>query len=240
MRISAFLGVLLTSGMAATAAGAQDDANRRDRNTLIVRGEGEVKAKPDVAYATLGVITEGKRAQEAAAANAALTQKVMDAVRRQGVAEKDMQTSNFSVQPRYENRPNREPVIVGYQVSNQVRVTVRDLNKVGQVIDTGLDAGANNIYGLNFALEERARYTTDALTGAVREARRKAETLAAAAGVRLQGIVQLVEDGAARVPILQDRMEMSMARAATPVAPGEITVTASVTVVYAIAQNAGR
>jgi uncharacterized protein len=233
--------LLMSAAMATTAlAQAPDNAASRERNTLVVRGDGEVMAKPDVAYATVGVITEGKRAQDAAQANTALTQRIIDALRKQGIAEKDTQTSNYSVQPRYENRPNREPVIVGYQVSNQVRATVRDLVKVGAVIDAALEAGANNVYGVTFGLQERERYTSDALTAAVQEARRKAETLARAAGVRLLGVVQIQEGGSVRVPMLQDRMEFAARGAATPIVPGELTVNASVTVIYNIAQNGGR
>jgi uncharacterized protein len=238
-----FLTAVLTLA-ASTAvldpAAAQDNAANRERNTLIVRGQGEVSARPDVAYTTVGVITEGKRAQDASQANAAGTQRVMEALRKQGIAEKDIQTSNYSVQPRYENRPNREPVIVGYQVSNQVRATVRDLTKVGPVIDAALEAGANNIYGVSFGLQDRARFTADALTEAVQEARRKADTLARAAGVRILGIAQIQEGTTARLPIVQEQMEFAARAAATPISPGELTVNAAVTITFNIAQNGGR
>jgi len=205
-----------------------------ERNVLRVSGSGEAKASPDVAYVTVGVITEGKRAQEAAQANANLTQKVMDALRGRGIAEKDIQTSNYSVQPRYEDRPGRPPVIAGYQVSNQVRATVRKLDSVGSVIDAALDAGANNVQDVYFGLEAREKAEAEALTKAVQDARRKAETLAKAAGVRVVSVLQIQEGGFVRpVPILDARMEMvKAAGAATPVAPGELTVSANVMMVF--------
>lgn len=234
MTIKSFHACMAFVLVFASAAGLGQD--RQLQNTLTVTGTGEAKASPDVAYVTVGVITEGRRAQEAAQANAALSQKVMAALRKLGIAEKDLQTSSFSVSPRYENRPNREPVITGYQVSNQVRATVRKLNQVGDAIDSALDAGANNVQGVYFGLEARSKPESEALAQAVSEARRKADVLARAAGVRITGVAQIHEGSGPRpVPLVEGRMEMMSARAATPVAPGELSVSATVTIVYSIA-----
>jgi uncharacterized protein YggE len=231
--VCAAIGVLAPQRTCGQAAGAGRDF------TLTVSGSGEVKARPDAAYVTVGVINQGKRAQEASQANAAATEKVMAALKQQGIAEKDLQTSNYGVQPIYENRPGREPLITGYQVSNQVRAIVRDLSKVGSVIDAALDAGANNIQGVYFGLENHAEAQAGALTEAVRDARRKAETLAKAADVKLAGIRQIQEGGFVRpVPLMAETPMMGRA-AATPIAPGELTVSASVTIVFAIAPGGG-
>lgn len=214
---------------------AQQEGRATERNLLRVSGVGEARSNPDVAYVTVGVITQARKAQEAARANAEATQKVVDALRRQAIAEKDIQTSNYSVQPMYENRPSGNPAIIGYQVSNQVRATVRKLNTVGSVIDAALDAGANNVHSVYFSLEERAEAEAEALTKAVQDARRKAETLAKAAGLRIVSVLQINEGGAYRpVPMLEARMDMAagVGGAVTPISPGELTVTANVGMVF--------
>lgn len=218
------------------APGFAQATDSRLNNTMTVSGTGESKANPDVAYVTVGVITEGRKAQEAAQSNATLTTKVMDALKKQGIADKDLQTSNYNVSPRYENRPGRgDQIIIGYTVSNQIRATVRKLNAVGTVIDAALDAGANNVQGVYFGLEAKSKAESEALTLAVAEARRKADTLAKAAGVRITGVLQIHEGGFIRPVPVYDRMEMLGARAAaTPIAPGELTVSANVTIVYTI------
>ena len=211
-----------------------------ERNTLTVSGSGEAKAAPDVAYVTVGVVTQGKQAKEAAQANAATTQKVMEALKKLGIVEKDLQTSNFSVQPLYENRPDREPVIVGYQVSNQVRSTVHKLGDVGNVIDASMEAGANNVQGVSFGLEARSEPESKALAEAVQEARRKAETLAKAAGVRITGVAQIHEGGYSPRPLMETGATFAAARVATPISPGELNVNANVTVVFNIAPGAAQ
>lgn len=232
----------MLGGAAMNAPAAQEaPSSRADNYTLSVSGSGEAKADPDVAYVTLGVIAQGKRAQEAARANATSTQKVMDALKTLGIAEKDIQTFNYSVQPLYENRPNREPTIVGYQVSNQVQATVRKLDTVGSLIDAALDAGANNVQGVSFGLEARAKPESEALQEAVKDARRKADTLAQASGVRIVGVLRIQEGFTLRPPV--PVMEIGALRAGvggvpTPIAPGELTVRAQVTIVYTITSEA--
>ena len=219
-------------------AEAQDENLRRMANTLTVTGSGESNTAPDIAYVSVGVVTTGKKAQDAAQANAAATTKVVDALRRIGIAEKDVQTSGYSVNPNYEPQPraNEGPRIIGYMVSNNVRATVRKTADVGKVIDAALEAGANNVHGVSFGLDARDKAEGEALTAAVTEARRKADTLARAAGVRITGVVQLQEGAVYRpMPMMETAMFRAGARdAATPISPGELTVSANVTVVYAI------
>jgi uncharacterized protein YggE len=233
----------LLGGFAMNTAAAQEaPPPKAESNTLSVSGSGDAKANPDVAYVTLGVVAQGKRAQEAAKANAASTQKVMEALKTMGIADKDIQTANYSVQPLYENRPNREPVIVGYQVSNQVQATIRKLDTVGSLIDAALDAGANNVQGVSFGLEARAKPESEALQEAVKDARRKADVLAKAAGVRIIGVLR-IQEGASFRPV--PMAEMAVLRAGvggapTPISPGELTVHANVTIVYTIAPEPNR
>ncbi len=203
--------------------------------SLVVTGMGTVKATPDIAYVTVGVTTSGKRAQEASQANAAATEKVVAAVKLQGIAEKDIQTSSYNVQPVY-REGNFARGIDSYQVSNLVRATVRKLAAIGKVIDSALDAGANNVQGVSFGLENRDPAEERALTQAVKEARRKAEIIARAAGVEIRGIQEIDSSNQGRpVPLYGGFAGEAMsARAATPISPGELDVTATVTIVYRI------
>lgn len=228
--VAAMLAAALPGG---AQAAPQEGSGRAPR--IVVGGSGTTKAPPDVAYVALGVITSGKRAQEASQANAAAADKIMAALRKQGIADKDIQTAGYSVQPVYRNNDYSKG-IDGYQVSNVVRATVRKLGTLGAVIDAGLDSGANNIQGVSFGLEKRDDAEERALTAAVHEARRKAETMAKAAGVRIMRVMEIstVYEGRP-VPLMGGfAAEAMSARVATPVSPGELDVTANVTMTFGI------
>ena len=222
---------------------AQEPPDRRLAHTITVTGTGEAESAPDIAFVTVGVVTTGARAQDAAQANAALTTKVMDALKRLAIAEKDLQTSGYSVSPQYEQnpQPRREgPRIIGYHVSNNVQAKVRNLANVGKVIDAALEAGANNVHGVSFGLDAREKAESDALANAVTEARRKAEVLARAAGLRVTGVVQIQEGAGYRpMPVMETAMFRGGAPAQTPISPGELTISANVTVVFSMAGVAG-
>jgi uncharacterized protein YggE len=223
----------LLAAIPTVAQGAAEATPRIPR--MIAMGTGSVKATPDVAYVSLGIITSGKRAQEASQANAAAADKIVAALKRAGIAEKDLQTSNYSIQPVYRNNDFSKG-IDGYQVSNVVRATVRKVGSIGNVIDSGLDAGANNVQGVSFGLEENGPAEDKALASAVKEARRKAEVMAKAAGVRITGVLEISTAYEGRpVPMMANLGAMSRAEAATPIAPGELDVSANVTMVFSIA-----
>lgn len=240
----ALISLLLMSGVAAPAAmrvGAQDappdtraDATRGLRR-LLVTGHGEVRVQPDKADITIGVVTENRSSQAAAAANAAASQAVQKAIRGLGVADRDIQTISYSILPLTTGGyNNQKPAITGYRVTNEVRVTVRDLSKVGSIIDAASAAGSNSIDEITFGIQNRAPHQEDALAQAVGEARRKADRLARAANVTVTGIYEIDEGVPSRpgpVPMMGRAMA---AEVATPVAPGELTVAADVTIVYQI------
>lgn len=223
----------LFAALPASAQAAPEATPRAPR--IVVTGMGTTKATPDVAYLSLGVITTGKRAQEASQANAAAADKIMAALKKSGIAEKDIQTSNYSIQPVYRNNDFSKG-IEGYQVSNVVRATVRKLATLGNVIDAGLDAGANNVQGVSFGLEERDAAEDKALVAAVREAKRKADVMAKAAGVRILGVLEIstVYEGRPIPMMAGFGGEAAMAKVATPISPGELDVTANVTMVFSI------
>lgn len=213
---------------------AQADSMQPPLRTLSVTGSGAVQAAPDMVNITIGVSTVAPTARAALDANNAQTSKVFSFLQSAGVASKDMQSTNLSVQPQYRNyRPNeeRQPEITGYRVSNNLRIVVRKLDSFGQILDGVVTAGANNVNGIRFDISERAELTRQATAKAVRDAVAQAENIAQAAGIRLGPIQTISLSGGFRPP------QPFLARAesaAVPVAAGELSIGASVSVVFAI------
>jgi uncharacterized protein YggE len=205
---------------------------------ITVSGEGEVKTRPDTAIISTGVVTEATTAKEALARNNTAMAAVIAALRNAGVAEDDIQTSDFSVSPKYPPyQPNQTtaPRIVGYTVSNQVTARVKDLKKLGAILDTLVQAGSNQIHGISFDVDEPKPLLGEARKKAVADARAKAELYAAAAGVSLGKVVQISE-AAAVMPPPQPmfRREAMAADASVPIAAGQQTIAANVTIIYEI------
>jgi hypothetical protein len=199
-----------------------------------VSGLGTVTAAPDMAEITSGVVTQAPTAAGALAANSQAMEKVLQALAAQGVAARDIQTTSISVSPqrravRGEGRP---PEIVGYEVTNQVRVKVRDLARLGRVLDEQVTQGANSVYGIRFGLADPAPLLDEARKRAMADARRRADLYAGAASLKVGRVVAVQEAGAAA-----PRPEMAarvMAAGAVPVAPGEQEIQASVSVTFSL------
>jgi uncharacterized protein len=199
---------------------------------ISVTGEATVSVPPDLAQVDAGVTSDAKTAREASEANNAAMGKVLLALKGAGIAEKDYQTSQLSLQPQYPpNRSGPSPV-VGYRASNRVTVRVRDVTKVASLIDTLVGAGANDIGGINFKVSQASKLLDDARTQAVADARRKAEIYAKAAGVTLGAPLSISEEGAAPRPVFRAKLAPEMA--AAPVAQGEETLSVTVNVSWAI------
>lgn len=205
--------------------------------TIVVTGVGEASAKPDMAIVSIGVETEGKTAADALRTNGESMRATMDRLKRNGVADKDMQTQNLSVNPRYNYNENRtSPEIIGYVATNMLSVKLRNLDRAGAVIDSAVGTGANNLGGVSFGFADDKPLLNEARKAAVKSAREKAALYAEAAGVSLGSIVQ-IQDGYSLTPPPQPYMAaraMTAEAKATPVAAGESTVTANVTLVYEI------
>lgn len=199
---------------------------------ISVVGEASVSVPPDLAKIDAGVTSDGKTAREASETNNVAMGKVLMALKSAGIAEKDIQTSRLSLQPQYApNRPG-PAAIIGYQASNHVSISLREVGKVANVIDTLVGAGANQIGGVNFMVASASKLLDDARGKALADARRKAEIYAAAAGVTLGAPLSISEEtGSAPVPYR--RMTAGFA-AAPPVAQGEETLSVSVSVSWAI------
>lgn len=203
--------------------------------TITLQGRGEVTAAPDMAVITTRVVSVGKTAAETLDQNSAAMNKVISDIKGSGVADKDIQTSGFSIYPRYDNRDNRDgrpPVIIGYEVSNGVTVQVRDLSKLGAILETVVSSGVNSVDGIRFAVSETDDLLDEARKGAVLDARKKAELYTAAAGVKLGRILSISEAGVS-VPRPQAmRFEAAMAAAPVPIQAGEAELNASVTITW--------
>ena len=221
---------------------------------LSLTAEGQSRRTPDLALFNAGVVTQARTAGEALAENSRRMDAVIAALRRAGVAERDIQTSAISLQPRYSNpeleaqlraRQMREPyvsppeprapTIIGYEAHNNVQVRVRRLGEMGRIIDTLIEAGANQVNGPSFTLDEPAAALDEARVEAVATARQRAEIYARAAGMRVARILAISEGGG-YYPV-QQLFAVGEARAAPPappppVAPGELTLGVSVSVQF--------
>lgn len=201
---------------------------------ITTQGHGEVKVKPDIALITVAVTTQSKDQAEAVGQNATRTTAVLGALRAAEIAEKDIQTQSYTVQPQYDYNAS-PPLLTGYQVTNSVQATVRDLTKVGLVIDKTTQASASQISGVSFDLSDRSQAESQALALAVTSARRKATVMAQAAGVELGRLLTVTEGGASPpIPPVFAMRAMAKAAPETPIADQQITVSADAALVYAM------
>jgi hypothetical protein len=239
--ILAFAAGLLLWPIAAGTAQAQDFATGSEPSEVhgvIAQGHAEIKAKPDIAYIEISRIDQSQDQAAAVRSNATAATSVFDQLKQSGIPEADIQTEVYGVEPQYDYRAS-PPVLTGYQVTNTMRVTVRDLTKTGLVIDLAIKAGASRIDGVTFDLADRARTEQAALVQAVGIACAKAKAMADAAGIDLGRLISLQESGPGYVapqPLFAPRvMEAgAMAQAPTPITPQQIVVSADVTVNYEV------
>jgi uncharacterized protein len=225
--ISALL--LTASALAGIGAPALIHAESGDPapGTLSVVGTGLVATEPDTATTSFGVTTQAPTAQEAMSRNSQEMAKVIAALKGAGIASKDLQTQYVSVQPRYDNE-GRE--VTGYTASNSVSAIVRKLSGVGDVIDAGIAAGANNVTGPSLSREDRDKLYRVALESAVADAKAKANVLAQAAGVSV-GAVQSMTEGA-QMGGPQPATFMALEAVRTPIEAGTTNITATVRIVF--------
>jgi uncharacterized protein YggE len=223
----------------ATNARAQSDTPEttpQEPRTLSVNGNGIITLVPDIAYINIGVQTENKNAQEAVASNNQQSQQLFSAFTRAGIAEKDIKTSNFSIYPRQEWDNEGQPTGITYVVNNTVSVTVRDLDQIGSILDSAVQAGANTINGVQFDVEDREAAQQQAMVAAVENARARAEVLATAAGVELSDVLSIQTYLGSTNPIPYEKTFAlaDTAASSVPVSPGEMQIMVDVSVVYEI------
>jgi uncharacterized protein len=216
------------------AAGSTTDT----QHTITVTGTGTVVVSPDIADVRLGVLVTKPTVKAARETAAEAMTRVIAALKKLGIADKDIQTTTVSLQPAYDySTQGNPPKITGYTLANGVAVTVRDLDQTGDVIDDSLAAGATSLDGVTFRVDDPAKAQQQARTDAMNEAKANADTLAKAAGVSITGVASISEVsaptpypvyfGAAGAAPAADSVK-------TPIQPGTSDVTITVTVAYLI------
>ncbi|HEY5215375.1 MAG TPA: SIMPL domain-containing protein [Pseudolabrys sp.] len=195
---------------------------------VTVSGEATVSVAPDMAVIRIGVTSGAKTAREASDANAKQMTAVLAAIKDAGIADRDVQTSRLSLQPQYDPNKGGTARLLGFQVTNQLTVKMRDIDKLPSILDRAIGAGANEMSGIELVVSEQSKLLDQARSEAIADARRKAELYAHAAGVKVGHVVAIAEEGSAPPP----RLMQALRAGAVPVAPGEQTLRAAVTVSY--------
>jgi hypothetical protein len=222
MSKSRFMFVVLFAAAALLPARAAD-------RLVTVTGEASISVKPDTAVIRVGVNSQGKTAKAASEANAREMTAVLAAIKADGIEDRDIQTSHLSLQPQYDPNKAGTARLLGFQVTNQLTVKIRDIGKLPAFLDSTVAAGANEMSGIEFIVSEQSKLLDRVRAEAIADARRKAELYARAAGTKVGHVVSITDEGAAPPP----RPVMQAMRAgAVPIAPGEQTLRAAVTVSY--------
>lgn len=218
---AAFAALILIGGVAA----ADDHAA-----TITMAGTGSVDVIPDRASVSLGVVTVAGTAGEALAANSPAVARVIAMLKESGVPAEGIATERFDVSPRYSRQQNESPVITGYQVTNMVRAEIPDLDELGGILDRAIEAGATDIGNIQMSYGDPQTARDEARVLAVKDAARKAEITARAAGVGLGEILSISEGGGGPVP--RPAGVRAMAMDAAPIEAGSAEISARVVIVW--------
>jgi uncharacterized protein YggE len=235
-----FLTAVLMLGVALAACGPSTPANitvqpQPPQRTITVTGTGLVTLTPDIAYINIGVHSQDASASVAVTDNNTQAQAVIDAIKAAGVADKDIQTTNFSIYPQQQYDDKGKITGILYMVDNTVYVTVRDLTKLGGLLDASVRAGANNISSISFDVADKTAALSQARLAAVANARKQADELTGATGVSL-GDVQTISyyDSTPPVTIQYSRSDVAAGGGNVPIQSGSMQITTTVTIVYII------
>jgi uncharacterized protein YggE len=235
----AFAAAAMMTGAAAVALAqvptAPDDAMFR-ATTVSLAAYGETRISPDMATITFGVMTQAPTAAEAMQANRTRMNAVAQALRAQGIADRDIQTSGLNLSPQYSYEQNQPPKLIGYQASNDVTITARDLANLGKTVDAVVGAGVNQINGIAFGLQNPRTAEDQARQAAVQSLAAKAALYAQATGHKVVRLVNINEQGQV-IPLQNRPVMMRMAADAaesrpTNIEPGELRVRIDVSGIY--------
>lgn len=231
---------LALAAAAPLAARAQEAAKPREA-TIVVTGEGTAEMAPDMALIDLGVVKDAKTAREALDANSAAMTEILAALKDAGIEDRDLQTSGFSINPQYQypqssTGENPPPVLLGFQVANSVTLRVRDLAKLGEILDKAVTLGANQGGGIRFVNDKPDTAVSAARKKAVENAMAKAKELTDAAGVGLGRVLEISETSyrAEPMPMMRAMAKDYAAAGAVPVAAGENSYSVVVNVTFAL------
>lgn len=237
------VGSLLLSGCAPITEAAQLPADSNPTRTITVVGQGEVKVRPDIANINVGVEVLAPTVEAATGAAERQMNAVLAAIKKLGIADKDIQTSNFAINferqtsdvslPRAEGTSgDTESTAGNYRVSNMVQVTIRDLDQVGAVLGAAVQAGANSVWGVSYSLDETQTLEATAREAAVKDARSRAEALAQLNNVGLGDVIAVSEVVGGASPVFAETAMRDYAGAS--VEPGELTFSKQIQITYAI------
>ncbi|MCY7312428.1 MAG: SIMPL domain-containing protein [Pseudoxanthomonas sp.] len=228
------LSLALGAGtMVAHAQPAVGQSVSTDGTLLSVSAQAEARRVPDVAMISAGVVTQAVDGNTAMRQNAEQMSKVMAAIKAAGIAEKDIQTSGINLSPQYRYVENEAPQITGYQASNTVNLKVRDISKLGKVLDALAAQGSNQISGPSFQIDNPDPVYDEARLAALAKAKARAETYARALGLRVRRIVSISEGGGGGFqPVPMMAMARGKAEMDTPVSPGETVLSINLDVVF--------
>ncbi|MCV3737967.1 SIMPL domain-containing protein [Rhizobium sp. TRM96647] len=236
----ALAATALAAALTAAAAAPVLAQETRPREPVItVTGEGRADVAPDMAVVDLGVVKDGKTAREALDANNAAMAEVMKALKDAGIAERDLQTSGFVINPQYQfpqgdGNENKPPVLVGFQVSNMLSVRIRDLAKLGTILDQTVTLGVNQSGGIRFTNDKPEAAISEARKKAVEDGIARARELTSAAGIDIGKVLEISETSyrAQPMPMMRAAMAKDFAPEAVPVAAGENSYSVTVTMTF--------
>ncbi|MBN9388111.1 MAG: SIMPL domain-containing protein [Chloroflexi bacterium] len=206
---------------------------------ITVQGTGVVILQPDVVRLNVGVTLKAATVSDAQKQSADTSAKITDALKAAGIKAEDIKTVNYSINPDYTYEPNQPPKLNGYQIDNTLQVTIRDVTKTGSIIDAASTAGANQINGINFTVENNTDALKQARAAAVADAKAKADQLAAAGQVQVGSIINIVEvaQNADPVPMVaNDARAAAAGSAATQIESGQLKVVVNVQVTFGISK----
>lgn len=235
LALAAVLALGTVSAMTANAQSAPAYV-ATDGTLLSVSAQAEAKRVPDIATLSTGVTTRSPDANNAMRANAEQMNKVVAAIKAAGIADRDVQTSGIHLSPQYRYADNQPPTITGYQATNTVSLTVRDISKLGKTLDALVAAGANEINGPSFDIDDKIKEVAydEARRSAIEKAQARAEMYAKTLGMKVRRIVSVSEGGrfAPPMPMPMGAMRMEKAMADTSISPGENTLSINLDVVF--------
>ena len=238
MRNKLFIPIIfLLAATLLSACSGNVQFGQNQPRTISVTGYAQVLLSPDIAYISIGVHSEAQSATEAVASNNSLTQKVIDAIKNQGVDTKDIQTTNFSVYQQEKYDKNGNSLGTFFMTDNTVYVTMRDITKIGDILDASIAAGANSIYGISFDVQDKEAALASGRDQAMADAQSQAEQLAKAAGGTLGAVQSITYYSNSPSPIYYDTKASPTGLgggSSVPISSGQLTLTVSVSVIYPI------
>lgn len=228
-------GVLLLACSGSAAQERSVVVQNRQQEGIVVSGHGETSGRPDVALLVLGVSAERQTVKQARDDAATAMEAVIGAVKRRGVADKDVQTTQFRIEPQFDYRGGTS-MLRAYRVTNLLTVKVRDLDKTDDIVDSVVEAGGDlaQVQSLSFAIDDPAQVQAEARTRAMADAKAKAAALADAAGVSVGRPISISETADGPRPLIGAPAMAAVAAESTPIEAGELDVTVDVTVVYEV------